>query len=197
MRFLTLVSAALLAALTSLAIPAQAAEKVTIAAAADLKFAMDEIVGAFRKAHPGAELDVIYGSSGKIHTQIQQGAPFDLFFSADVGFARELRSAGQAVTDPKLYTIGRIICPDRQLDGSALHSFRPLTAVSRRMAGASRNGVGSSKPNSATHDLSPAAIQEDRGRAQAPQRRSDNKAARQGSHLTPCSSPRGRPCASR
>jgi len=59
MRFLTLVSAALLAALTSLAIPAQAAEKVTIAAAADLKFAMDEIVGAFRKAHPGADLDVI------------------------------------------------------------------------------------------------------------------------------------------
>ena len=126
MRFLTLVSAALLAALTSLAIPAQAAERVTIAAAADLKFAMDEIVGAFRKAHPGAELDVIYGSSGKIHTQIQQGAPFDLFFSADVGFARELRSAGQAVTDPKLYAIGRIVCPDRQLDGSALPTFCPL-----------------------------------------------------------------------
>ncbi|MGQ9862770.1 MAG: molybdate ABC transporter substrate-binding protein [Thiobacillaceae bacterium] len=53
------------------------AEKVTVAAAADLKFAMAEIVTAFQKAHPGDEVAVIYGSSGKFHTQIQQGAPYD------------------------------------------------------------------------------------------------------------------------
>ena len=120
MRFLKLVSTALLAVLVSLATPVQAAEKVTIAAAADLKFAMDEIAGAFRKAHPEAEVEVIYGSSGKFHTQIQQGAPFDLFFSADVGFARELRSAGEAVTDPKLYAIGRIVIWSASRDASKM-----------------------------------------------------------------------------
>ncbi|MBU4177113.1 MAG: substrate-binding domain-containing protein, partial [Proteobacteria bacterium] len=47
-----------------LAMPAHA-EKITVAAAADLKFAMDEIVTAFKKNNPTEELDVIYGSSGK------------------------------------------------------------------------------------------------------------------------------------
>ena len=62
------------------------AEKITIAAAADLKFAMDEIVTGFKKSHTGDEVEVVYGSSGKFHTQIQQGAPYDLFFSADIAF---------------------------------------------------------------------------------------------------------------
>jgi len=51
------------------------AEKITIAAAADLKFAMDEIVTAFKQANAADEVEVIYGSSGKFHTQIQQNAP--------------------------------------------------------------------------------------------------------------------------
>lgn len=107
MSFFKSLTGVLLAAFVSLG-SAQAAEKVTIAAAADLKFAMDEIAAAFRKTHPGGEVDVIYGSSGKFHTQIQQDAPFDVFFSADVGFARELKSGGQAITEPKLYAVGRI-----------------------------------------------------------------------------------------
>ena len=49
------------------------AEKLTVAAAADLKFAMDELVVSFKKSNPSDEVDVIYGSSGKFHTQIQQG----------------------------------------------------------------------------------------------------------------------------
>ena len=64
------------------------------AAAADLKFAMDELVVSFKKSNPSDEVDVIYGSSGKFHTQIQQGAPYDMFFSADIGFPRELAAAG-------------------------------------------------------------------------------------------------------
>ena len=75
------------------------AEKITVAAAADLKFAMDEIVTGFNKNHTGNEVQVVYGSSGKFHTQIQQGAPYDLFFSADIGFPRlagDLSAAGCA-----------------------------------------------------------------------------------------------------
>ncbi|MBP2226762.1 molybdate transport system substrate-binding protein [Azospirillum agricola] len=85
------------------------ADKITVAAAADLKFAMDEIAASFKEANAGHEVDVIYGSSGKFHTQIQQGAPYDLFFSADIGFARELATNGLAASDVKPYAVGRIV----------------------------------------------------------------------------------------
>lgn len=119
MSLLKSLVAALVAAFVSFA-PAQAAQKVTIAAAADLKFAMDEIASSFRSAHPGDEVELIYGSSGKFQTQIQQGAPFDIFFSADVGFARELKAAGQAISEPKLYAIGRIVLWSAARDASKL-----------------------------------------------------------------------------
>ena len=77
------------------------AEKVTVAAAADLKFAMDEIVTTFKQANPADQVEVIYGSSGKFHTQIQQGAPYDLYFSADIAFPRELVKAGLAASEVK------------------------------------------------------------------------------------------------
>jgi len=63
---------------------ARAEEKLTIAAAADLKFALDEIVVLFKHAHPAAQIETIYGSSGNFSTQIRQGAPYDLYFSADI-----------------------------------------------------------------------------------------------------------------
>lgn len=119
MSLLKSFAAALVASFVSFA-SAQAAQKVTIAAAADLKFAMDEIASSFRNAHPGDEVEVIYGSSGKFHTQIQQDAPFDVFFSADVGFARELKAAGQAITEPKLYAVGRIVLWSASRDATKL-----------------------------------------------------------------------------
>lgn len=88
--------------------PAQA-EKITIAAAADLKFALDEIVAGFRKSHPADEIQVSYGSSGKFQTQIQQGAPYDLFFSADISFPRQLARLGLAASEVKPYAVGRIV----------------------------------------------------------------------------------------
>jgi len=102
-----------------LAMPAHA-EKITVAAAADLKFAMDEIVTTFKKANPGDELDVIYGSSGKFQTQIQQGAPYDLYFSADIGFPRELAKNGFAASEVKPYALGRIVLWSASLDATKL-----------------------------------------------------------------------------
>lgn len=96
------------------------AEKITVAAAADLKFAMDEIVTTFKKANPGDEVDVIYGSSGKFHTQIQQGAPYDLFFSADIGFPRELAKNGFATAEVKPYAFGRIVLWSASLDATKM-----------------------------------------------------------------------------
>jgi molybdate transport system substrate-binding protein len=123
-RYAMTLLAALLLASTSL----QAhAEKITIAAAADLKFAMDEIVTTFRESHPGAEVEVIYGSSGKFHTQIQQGAPYDLYFSADIAFPRELDKAGLASSEVKPYAFGRIVLWSASLDASRM-SLQDLTA---------------------------------------------------------------------
>lgn len=85
------------------------AEKINIAAAADLKFAMDEIVAKFREANAKDDVDVIYGSSGKFYTQIQQGAPYDLYFSADIAFPRELAKSGFSFSEVIPYAFGRIV----------------------------------------------------------------------------------------
>ena len=92
------------------------AEKITIAAAADLKFAMDEIASSFQKSHSGADLDVIYGSSGKFHTQIQQGAPYDLYFSADIKYPKELAAKGLAASKVTPYAVGRVVLWSNSLD---------------------------------------------------------------------------------
>jgi molybdate transport system substrate-binding protein len=85
------------------------AEKITIAAAADLKYAMDEIVSEYLKGHRADEIEVIYGSSGKFHTQLQQGAPYDLFFSADIAYPEEMKKNGLAASDVIPYAFGRIV----------------------------------------------------------------------------------------
>ena len=81
---------------------------------------MDEIVTAFKKANSADEVDVIYGSSGKFHTQIQQGAPYDLFFSADIGFPSELAKNGLAASEVKPYAVGRIVLWSASLDATKM-----------------------------------------------------------------------------
>ena len=85
------------------------AEQIHVAAAADLRFAMNEIVALFRKAHPGAGVEVTYGSSGKFYAQIRNGAPFDLFFSADIELPEKLVAAGLAGSEVRPYALGRIV----------------------------------------------------------------------------------------
>lgn len=88
--------------------PAQA-EKLTIAAAADLKFAMAEVVEKFRAIRPGDQIEVIYGSSGKFFTQIKNGAPFDMYFSADIEYPRKLEKEGLTAGPTRRYAVGRIV----------------------------------------------------------------------------------------
>src|SRR5512137_1817464 len=96
------------------------ADKITIAAAADLKFAMDEIVTGFNKTHSGDKVQVVYGSSGKFYTQIQQGAPYELFFSADINFPRELAKQGLAASEVKPYAVGRIVLWSTEMDAKKM-----------------------------------------------------------------------------
>ena len=92
------------------------AGKITIAAAADLKFAMDEIVSTFQRSNSADRVDVIYGSSGKFHAQIQRGAPYDLYFSADIAFPRALAKAGFAASEVRPYAVGRIVLWSAAMD---------------------------------------------------------------------------------
>ncbi len=83
--------------------------EIRVAAAADLKFAMDELAKQFEK-RTGTKVNVTYGSSGNFLAQIQNGAPFDLFFSADMEYPRKLEAAGLAEPGTLCeYAIGRIV----------------------------------------------------------------------------------------
>jgi molybdate transport system substrate-binding protein len=70
-----------------------AADEITIAAAADLTFAFKDVGTRFEK-ETGNTLKFTFGSSGNFLTQIQNGAPFDMFFSADIGYPKKLEAAG-------------------------------------------------------------------------------------------------------
>lgn len=80
----------------------------TIAAASDLQFALDEIVSAFQ-GQTGRAVRVTYGSSGNLFRQLAQGAPFELFMSADEGFVFQLADAGLTPDRGVLYAGGRIV----------------------------------------------------------------------------------------
>lgn len=83
---------------------------IRVAAASDLKFAMDDLVAAFGKTQPDVKVEVSYGSSGNFYNQITNGAPFDIYFSADIEYPNKLLEAGLAVPDSDfLYAIGRIV----------------------------------------------------------------------------------------
>ena len=69
------------------------AQEITIAAAADLQFAMQDIAARFHSA-TGKTVKIIYGSSGNFFQQIQSGAPFDMFFSANLEYPKKLEAAG-------------------------------------------------------------------------------------------------------
>lgn len=87
---------------------AQAAQPAaTLAAASDLKFAIEEVAAQFEKA-TGHRLRLVFGSSGNFYSQILQGAPFHLFMSADEDFVFRLADAGRTLDRGRLYAYGRI-----------------------------------------------------------------------------------------
>jgi molybdate transport system substrate-binding protein len=96
--FLTLASSAALHSQT-----------LTIAAAANLKAALDSLGPAFEAKHPGVKVQVSLGASGSLVAQIQQGAPFDMFLAADSDFPERLVAAGLASGPSFSYTTGRLV----------------------------------------------------------------------------------------
>ncbi len=102
------------------------AEPITIAAASDLTFALRDIAGRFEKER-GQNVRLSFGSSGNFYSQIVNGAPFDLFFSADLEYPKRLEASG--LVEPGSfyrYATGRLVLwlrADSKLD---INSGLPL-----------------------------------------------------------------------
>lgn len=92
------------------------AQKVSVAAASDLKFALDSVISLYQKQHPTEKIQVTYGSSGKFFEQIQYNAPFDLYFSADVSYPKKLKEQGFVISEVKIYGIGRIVIWSKRIN---------------------------------------------------------------------------------
>ena len=99
-------------------------EPPVIAAAADLKFAVEEIAAAFT-AETGKQVKLAFGSTGNFATQIRKGAPFQMFMAADEKFIAQLHAGGLTRDEGTLYAEGRIVLivphgsalkPDENLD---------------------------------------------------------------------------------
>ncbi len=85
------------------------AQEITVAAAADLQFVMQDVAARFQK-ETGKTVKLIYGSSGNFYQQLQNGAPFDMFFSANLDYPEKLQAAG--LTEPGTfyrYAVGKIV----------------------------------------------------------------------------------------
>lgn len=114
-------------------LPAAApAEQLVVAAAADLSFALPLINQQFVAAHPGTEIKISLGSSGNFSAQIQNGAPFQVFMSADEKYPRDLIAKGFAVADSyTVYGTGRL----------ALWSLQPGVNLNQGLGALSDPGV--------------------------------------------------------
>lgn len=110
------------------AIPARGADvpSLTVFAAADLVFAFKELVPRFEKS-VGAKVSLVLGSSGHLATQIEHGAPADVFFSADQAFVDRLSARGAVIAGTRaVYAQGRIVLVTAKSFGPKLADLRAL-----------------------------------------------------------------------
>jgi molybdate transport system substrate-binding protein len=98
---------------------------VRIAAASDLRFALAEILTAFHAARPDLRGEASYGSSGNFFAQVREGAPFDVFLSADTEYTRRLFAEGVSEA-PFPYAVGRLALVVRKDSGLDPKGFGDL-----------------------------------------------------------------------
>ena len=80
-----------------------------VAVAANFQPILEELAAAFEQRHPGDQLAIIQGSTGKLYAQVKAGAPFDLFFAADAQRPALLEKEGLALPDTRFtYAQGRL-----------------------------------------------------------------------------------------
>src|SRR5438309_8125341 len=111
---------------------------LSVASAADLRFALDDIVLEFQGKHPDIQVRVTYGSSGNFFAQLTNNAPFDLFFSADTDYPRRLIEQGLASQESAfVYAVGHLVVwvpRDSSLDIEKLGMQALLDPSARKIA---------------------------------------------------------------
>lgn len=136
-----------LLAFTVTALPLAAhAESVNVAAASDLKFALEEIAQSFQK-DTGQEVTLSFGSSGTFTTQIRNGAPFQMFLSADEDYVLMLQKDGLTLDQGALYAIGRIVIAAPQ--GSSLEVDAELKGLAALVKSGKLNRFAIANPEHA------------------------------------------------
>ncbi|NPA64063.1 MAG: molybdate ABC transporter substrate-binding protein [Epsilonproteobacteria bacterium] len=88
---------------------------ITVAAAANMSFALPKLIEAFEKSHPKIEIKAIYASSGKLAAQIQKGAPYHIFLSADMEYPKRLYRQGLTTIRPLVYAKGKLVFLSRHI----------------------------------------------------------------------------------
>ncbi|MFC3854185.1 molybdate ABC transporter substrate-binding protein [Salinispirillum marinum] len=110
------------------------AQNLTVVAAASVRHAMQDIVASYQQQFPDDAIRIIFGASGGLTTQIINGAPFDLFFSADTALPQRLYDEGLTTGKPVVYAEGRLVLWSADLDASTL-TLHDLTSPNiRRIA---------------------------------------------------------------
>ncbi len=110
------------------------AETITVVTASSMKFAMTDIVNKFNAEHRNDEVKTIYGASGKFTSQIQNGAPFDMFFAADTNFPQILKKEGLTSTDPVVYATGKLVIWSSTTDATKLTLQKLSEPAIRKLA---------------------------------------------------------------
>jgi molybdate transport system substrate-binding protein len=119
-----------------------------VAAASDLQFALDEIIARFRR-DTGIAPRVTYGSSGNFARQVEQGAPFELFLSADEAYVDRLVARGLTRDTGALYAIGRIVLFVPH--GSPLEPDPALKGLAARLASGESGRLAIANPEHAPY----------------------------------------------
>jgi molybdate transport system substrate-binding protein len=110
LRFLAAILTLALASSAGSALEGSASQKLTVAAAADLQFALTDLARDFRRAHSDVDLETVFGSSGNFYAEIGNQAPFDVFLSADIEYPRKLIQAKLAVAESLfVYGTGHLV----------------------------------------------------------------------------------------
>ncbi|MDN5127929.1 molybdate ABC transporter substrate-binding protein [Aliarcobacter butzleri] len=95
------------------------AETINVAVAANVSYAINDLVAEFNKTNPDTKVQITLGSSGKFTTQIENGAPFNIFMSADMKFPETLFGKNLAITKPVIYAQGSLaMLSSKELDFS-------------------------------------------------------------------------------
>lgn len=92
------------------------AQKVRVAAAANLRYVLEEIKKQYEKEHPRTKVEITFGASGTLTQQILNGAAYDLFMAADKEFPAKLRQKGATVGPIQTYAVGKLVMWSSEVD---------------------------------------------------------------------------------